>query len=542
MKNYLVLISLLIISINLLAQSHTESFSTCGKTFQITCEAQLDNSIKVTIKDGIKDSVKVQYSIWTRDMDVFSNFFQQHFSDSINVLDSCKNAEKNNWIAYGRQLLQNYLTSLQNTSPISGNLKLQDSVVLHGYYLNHKNDIDTVTTVQKYKVIRLQAEINEGYLENIVAYVGKKNKIIKFTLPFPIGMTSVSNFKKYSDRELYEFKSSPFVISEDSTKPDFFIFLGELIDYDYSLGQRRRDYSPKDTILDMQGNSSLTLHKEETKKLFEAHIFSDFQGLNENKPNGLIQTEIKKRININSIQYLSKRYLYWFFGSYGYFQYISPTVSISKLEQHNKKLLLSDLDSVRLNPGETDTSKFSRHYNRFANGLNLYQYQWFSAGTDFNLFYINNHELKYEIYLNIGARLGFTEVSDSLTTINSSGVKKTGFITQYTVTSFQAYPEIRFNFLPEERFSFSLSHKWIYYKLLSPTIQLTTFDPNNFSKLYYKSSTWLNTSELLMSIQMNPKTNSKVFGRIRFNWESGNIRNNFSQIQIGYSTYILGNK
>ena len=385
-----------------------------------------------------------------------------------------------------------------------------------------------LTSVKNYKVVRFQAEINDGYMEKIVAYIGNTNKVGKFTLPFPVGMTSVNNFKKYIQTRLYEFKSSPFVGSKDSTKPNYFIYLGELIDYDFYLGLRRRDYSSKDTTFDIEGGTSLTLHKEDTKKLFEAQIFSDFQGLNETNPNGLIQTEINKRININSIQYLSKKHLYWFFGSYGYFQYISPTISLYKLEQHNKRLLLSDLDSVRLNPQETDTAKFSKNYHRYANGLDLYQYQWFSAGTDVNLFYINNHELKYNIYFNIGARLGFTGVSDFLTTINSSTIKKTGFIHEYTVTSFQAYPEIRINFLPEERFNFSLSHKWIYYKLLSPTVQLAAFDPNIFLKLYYKASTWINTSELLMTIQMNPKTNIKVFGRIRFNWETGNVLTAYS--------------
>jgi hypothetical protein len=521
------------------AQSHTESFTTCGKTFTIKCEAQVDNSIKVSVTDGITDSSKVQYYIWTNDMEVFATIFQQRFSGSAGVADSCKTSEQKNWLAYGRKLLVNYLTSLQNTSPNAGIFKLQDSVILHEYYFDKNNKRQEAGTLKKYKVARLQAEINDGYLENIVAYISKDKKVMRFILPYPVGMSSVNNFKKYDSTELYNFQASPFKMRKADPARSF-IKLGELIEYDYFLGVQRRDYSPKDTLLDMQGGTSSTLHKEETKKLFEAHIFSDFQGLNESKPNGLIQAELNKRININTVQHLSPRPLYWLFGSFGYFQYIAPVVTVSKIEQHNKRLSLSDLDSVRLNPGATDTSLFNKNYHRFANALNLYQYQWFSAGTDLNLFYINNHERKYNIYLNVGLRLGFTEVSDSLTSIGSSGITKTGLLNQYTVNTIQAYPEIRINFFPEERFNFSLSHKWVYFKPLGPNVQLVSYDKNNSSKIYPKTSSWLNMSELLMTIQVNP--NSKLFGQVRFNWEAGNMKNNFSQIQVGYSTYILGNK
>jgi hypothetical protein len=168
------------------------------------------------------------------------------------------------------------------------------------------------------------------------------------------------------------------------------------------------------------------------------------------------------------------------------------------------------------------------------------QYQWLSTGTDLNLFYINNHERKFNIYVNAGFRLGFTEITDSLTSVSSSGITKTGLLNQYSVSTIQAYPEIRINFFPEERFNLSLSHKWVYFKPLSPTVQLVSFDKNNPLKISPKSDTWLNISELLMAIQVNP--NSKLFGKIQFNWEAGNMKNNFSQIQVGYSTYILGNK
>ena len=69
---------------------------------------------------------------------------------------------------------------------------------------------------------------------------------------------------------------------------------------------------------------------------------------------------------------------------------------------------------------------------------------------------------------------------------------------------------------------------------------MASSDRNDQTKLISKSKAWINMSEMLMAIQVNNK--SKVFGRFRMNWEMGNIKNNFSQLQVGYSIYILGNK
>jgi hypothetical protein len=535
MKQILIIVLGFLSLTNSNAQSHIETYSTCDSSFTIKCEPQNDNSIQVSILVG--NATKVKYNIWTDNMEVFAKAFQQKFKDSSGVSDSCGRADSSALLVYGRKLFLNYLASLQNISPNAGIFKVKDSLKLHQKYIDSTGKLVSAETDEKYKISRLQAEITDGYLENIIAYITNKNGLtIRFTMTYPMGMSSVNNFKKYFGREVYDLMSSPFVTST----PQFFITLSDLIDYDYYLGVKRRDYSPKDTVLDMQGNTSTTLHKEETNKLFEADVFTDFEGLNESNPNGLVQTEISKRININTVQYLSPKRLYFLLGSYGYAQYIAPVVSISKLEQHNKRLNVLDLDSVRLNPGSTDTSLFNRHYHRFADALALYQYQWFSGGVDFNLFYINNHDLKYNLYLNVGGRLGFTQITDSLTSISSSGITKTGLVNQYSVSTLQFAPQIVFNWFPEERFYFSISQKWMYFKPMSSMVQMVSYDKNDPTKIIPKSSTWINITELMMSIQMNP--NNKLFGRLRYNWEAGNGKNNFAQIQVGYATYILGGK
>lgn len=543
-KLYLLLLSgLIIFTTN--AQSYIETFIFCDRAFTIKCEPTYEKSIKTTIKEN--SSILVSYSTWSENTEIFAQNFLHHFLKVPDLTDECKN-KKEEILVFGREFLKNYLKQIPSVATVAGILRVQNSVSLYKTG-TVKGKWTPKRSFGKYKVLRLQTEIHNGYLENIIAYLDIDSHIFKFTLPYPAGITSEENFKKFKTKYLYQLESSPYEIKEKKTdsKKDgseieqYSILLGDLLDYNYALGQERRDYSPKDTAIDILGDFSLALHKEETKKILEAQIYSDFEGLNAEKPNGLVQAEITKRININTVQRLPLGFLYPLLGSWGAFQYIAPVASINKIEANNKYLVLSNLDMLRTAPGKTDISAFDSAYHRHANTLALYQHQWISAGVDLNLLYFNNHSLKYEIYLNIGGRFGLSAVCDSLTANNEKGkIATTGLVNNYSASTVQWYPEVRFNFLPEERVSFSISQKLVHFKTLSPVIQQITFKEDNPEVVHPKSSGRFGVSELLIGIRTNP--NSRLFGRVRFNWEQGNAKNNFAQFQVGYSTYILGNK
>ena len=310
--------------------------------------------------------------------------------------------------------------------------------------------------------------------------------------------------------------------------------------YDYKLEVDRRDYSPKNQSLILDGGTSKILYKAPTNKLFEAHIFTDFIGLNEDKPNGLVQTEVSKRINTNSVQHPINSFLSGLIKSYGIFQYIIPSVTFSKIEQHNKRLLLGDLDSIRNNPGANDTSKFNHNLHRYSTALDLYQHESFSAGWDGNILFFNNNDLKYSFDINFGVRFGITQVTDSVVSPTGNTGVKPNIVNNYSINTMQIYPEIILKFLPEERFNLGLSDRVIYFKPFNPNIQLLEYDKVDNAKIYTKKATWINSVQMLMTIQVNE--NSKLFGKVKFNSEWNNAKNNFAQIQIGYSTYILGNK
>ncbi|RLJ80575.1 hypothetical protein [Pedobacter alluvionis] len=539
-KIYSIFTLLLLISFSVFGQTYplTMELIVNGKSFPISCEPK-DGYIQVTIKDD-KDTELKKYVNYSQDIDAFATRFVQTFDTVCNLPDSVKKLEKDNWKTFANKLFNKFQLILQNKLPEAGLFSVKPYAKLYINYFNpDSNKFSLAKTDLRYKLVKIDAEISEGYLESIVAYVKfeKDEEPHKYILEYPVGMSSEDNIRNFNKYNLYEEKSSPY--AQKKTKV-FLLNLSDVISYNYRKEPGRRDYSPKDTSLnEMPGGTSIMLHKEETSKLFEAHFYSDFKGFNEEKPNGIIQVELAKRINTNTYQHRAPRFLYyWAYKSGGFFQYISPVATLSKIEQHNRKLNLHDLDSVRFNTGGTNINQFGNQYHRYANALSLYQYQWLSVGTDLNLAFVNNPGRKFHIYFNLGARFGFTDTIDSLTTINGTTITKTKFTKDISVSTLQVYPEIKIKFFPQEQFNFSIANKWIYFKPLNQVVQMVGFDRDNASILKPKNHAWLNTSEMLMTIQVNPK--SKVFGRFRMNWEIGNIKNNFSQLQVGYSTYILG--
>jgi hypothetical protein len=549
------------------SQTHSETFTACDKSYNITCELKAANKIKLTFVDGLNDSVKAVDSVTTTDMDQFAKSFRYFFLKFIGTADSgaCPIHDRDTTLlVYGRKLYLSFLAANTEDSntPTAGLFSVKDSAIVRVMLKFIYNKTLQPTTDNpygnlKYKIEKVSAEINNGFIENIKAYIQMADGLHYFSIPYPVGISSVGNFKQYHSRRLFDEQSPAYIrkISEKEVSRQvalhptanvirldsaFYILLSDIIDYDYYFGVDRRDYSPKNDTLVLLGGESRILHKESTDRLFEAHIFTDFVGLNEDKPNGLIQTEISKRINVNSLQYIAPNCIYWLAKSLGGLQYISPSITLSKIEQHNRRFILGDLDSVRFNPNLNDTSAYNHNQHRYVTAIDLYQYQSFSAGGDINIFYLNNHELKYNISLNFGARVGITPVRDSLTTITQNKIAKTGFVSDYSINFIEMCPQAIITFLPEERFNLSLSGQFMYIKPLNSLVQLVSTGKNDNTKLVPVKSSWLNTLEMLMTIQVNPT--SKLFGRIRLNSAVDNHQDNFAQIQVGYSTYILGNK
>jgi hypothetical protein len=117
--------------------------------------------------------------------------------------------------------------------------------------------------------------------------------------------------------------------------------------------------------------------------------------LDEQNNNGLIQTEIAKRLNLNT-----KRIR----RSFGVWAWMEPTVTLSKIEQHNRNLELT---------AKADSAKGHAHY--YASTLPIRQHEMFSVGLNTNIGYMDVPAIKTTFSLNVGANFGRTPLGpDSL--------------------------------------------------------------------------------------------------------------------------------
>jgi hypothetical protein len=528
-------ILLLLLTFSLYSKSQKKfstTYSLCNKHFNFLCIIGDNNTLSITMKvdGGNEETFELKRSDVQR-------FTQDISGKMLSKVSTCANSSLDA-LTFANELYANIAVSDVNET---GKFKAADFKVAPMVALYQQDTSGTYVTTRSYKVKKMQVEIADGFIENMqvtVADTAFPDDEKMFTNLYSIGISSRSNIKDFKKVHLYSLESPPFVREDDTSNS---ILMSELVNYTPVLALGRRDYSPGDMVFEIKGGQTIELEKENTNKLFQANIYTDFIGLREDKPNGLIQTEASKKINTNTVQYLVKSPLiYRFIKSWGYLQYISPVVTLSKIEQQNKYLILADLDSVRSASSSSDTSRLNKSLHRYSSALKLLQYQSFSGGLDFNLFVISNHDLKYNVCLNVGGRVGITPVRDSLTKMESNKPVRTGFVNEYTINTLQFYPSLSVSWLPEERFSLTLSDKLVYLKPLNNKIQLLGWDHNEQDKFIVKKGAFINIIELQMAL--NVSDNGKMFARMRLNSEFNQAQGNFLQVQLGYAINILGKK
>lgn len=589
-----ILIGLLLVNGTVTAQIIKESML-LGDTLvlHITVEKLANEMKKISFTKAanFKDSTH-QFEIKTDDRKTFITAFRYAIKESNYFTgETSFTAREQDIVKLGTELFDLILTNLNvdNTLPQAGLLQLHEQVPIYREIL-YKDSIgkkkiqrNTIKSSWPDSILRkltrlndatpiqssvrgAEVEVGNGFIQNMIIYIDVKNKngeVLKthpFVLPFPVGISAVENIRNFKNIQLYaidghyglaaKYKKAQTVDgdkvvqglpSADSSyhrvDSSYYIMLDDAISYFHNLGLERRDYSPQDTLVLLESGQRAILYKDRTSKLFETHIYSDISGLKESRPNGLVQVEIQKRINVNTKQH------HWYrnnlgnlFKSYGFCNYIMPSVAVTKIENHNKYLLLKDLSAAS---GLIDSSQFEKGLTKYAGSLDLFRYKWFSGGFDLNLIYLYNHESKFELTLNGGVRLNLTETADSLLTDSLGNELNFG---NRTIPTLQYFPELRLRFLPVEQFNFAISSRLLFSRTLSNEIYAVSSHNTTQDNILLRKTPIFNASELLMTINLNRKEHNKIFGRLIFNCDIRNPTDNFTQIQVGYSSLLFARK
>lgn len=479
------------------------------------------------------------------------------------------------------QIISYYNTT--NERPVVAEIKLKENLKVYNWKdCSNKKDVEFSN---KYlRNVKIEMSFYQGYIEKIEVSGDFDGNKVRFTNKYSIGISSKLNIEQLNYNRLYSFTKFKKIILNDASSNGvttisvpasaqfitkeilvekrydsianktidmyetikipvrdkqpvqyskfskekngckIFIYLGDAIDYDREIDINANDISPEPQKLILDENKvSSKLYKEESTKLFEAIVYSDFLGVfDEENPNGIIQTEVSKRFNLNTKRSDVTNGWFWqlifpplaISEGWGYLEYFDTKFTLSKIEENNKFLSPESITSLDSNNMEVTENYFSP--------LSIFQHRSFSIGGDLNLINLENQNSKLNMYFNTGFTYG------------RSGLKLDDNTEGQFINSFELPLEVKLHFIPEKRYGLQLSNKFSFFSILSSDIEnLSSIE----DKILVNKKSWLNTTEIMS--YLNTSSTGKLFIRYRFIHELENIKNNFSQFQFGYSFYIL---
>jgi hypothetical protein len=408
---------------------------------------------------------------------------------------------------------------------LAGELKLKRNTVAK----NNQNEIIENIVIQK-----VDMAFKDGFIDNIsvIATINYGAKSVQFTNAFPIGLSSKKNIDLLSEVSLF---SNHFEKSYQLKLTDF-------LTYNFQVNQNQYDYSPADTLLnvlfgDSEAVKIIGLNKHNKNKLFEYKIFTDLAGLNEDKPNGLIQIEASRKISLYT-RFVQQKF------PIGVLQYIEPTIKLNKIESKNAFLISKNADSFQVDSitqGGSTTAQYKTLRNRSLTTLDLYLYQQLSVGFNLNLMTFNNANTKVKFVLDGIVGFGRTRVRDSIsfvdTTYSPYLIKNTSQTPKTSaVNTINWGFEGKFTYSPDARYGLEIGAKYVNHYLAS-----LDFNQRNVSlQNALVADKYFNRGIFTSSIQLHKafKNDAKFFVKYAFNSQANNFKNNFSQFQIGYNAFL----
>lgn len=412
--------------------------------------------------------------------------------------------------------------------PLVATIKLKQEEI-PVYYDSVVDSVRNIPLVHPLKNIEVEISFFGGFIEKIQVNGAIENENYSFNNKYSIGISSTTNIQQLSDYALYSNERVFRDKNEGSQikllykneyqyskieKRSLLIRVDDVIRYIKKVDVNANDISPvpQTVILDKNKKES-KLYREESSKLFEAIAYTDMIGLfDEENPNGLVQLEVKKRFNLNTRRYDMP----WFYGLFppallfegvGVFQNVDVLFQYSKIEENNKFLVPQILES-----------------QQFYTPISLLQYRNFAVGGILNLMSFENQNSKINMFFNAGVLYGRTGVKLDVT--DAEGV----FYNNLEIP-FEASIQV----LPEKRVSFSFTDKLSWFETFNEGINIKSLEDGEL----VSKNRWVNSFNLDLMVDIS--TTGKLFLRYKLIHEWDNINNNFSQLQFGYSFYILKN-
>jgi hypothetical protein len=550
-KYILNLLTVVLLTVSLsrgLAQEYRESFRLNDNLVYTANSEKLESGdIKIIIQQLDDASNNTEFTATKLKLNSFIEIFTYKMKSFYPEMQNFSQLDKDRIEQYAKELFFRIsiesLLDGEEEAPVIGKLEITEVLTLwQGSNSDEKcaqNNESCKNTENCYcdkgeiTIEDVEMEVLDGFIETIKV-IGKGDgdktpKTFIFENQYGIGVSTRNNFRKFEKIALFD------AVQSDSS---YFIMLGDLFVFDYKLRHQAKDYSPKNGIYSSFGGKEIEFRKEESSKLFEFIVFSDFMGIENDNPNGLVQVEFAKKIPINTIRLQTWNCIakLGIGRGIGYAQYIKPTFLISKIEENNRYLTPNKDNTL-----ETDSLAIKTLNTTLSSSpLDFLSYQRLSLGLDWNLLFLDNPDGKFHAMVDLGFKFGRTLVRDSISVITSEGqIINSGIINDFGVNYFTFYPIGRIQLFPDERFGLTLSTQYQYFIPAFNNPELVTHSKDGVA--YSNDKRWIGSQEILCFWKPS-SLKGTVFVRWRFNHQIGNFTHNYHQLQTGISFYISNSK
>jgi len=344
-----------------------------------------------------------------------------------------------------------------------------------------------------------------------------EDTLFQFSNNAPIPFSVVKDFSKM--------KRGVWRINSANNK--YTINLADIIDYKFKTYNYSYGKNPSDQVVNLnEGTTEVPLYKERNFDIIKAAMFTDFIGVDDDKPNGLIQIEIWRKINVLSRRYGANMQS----TNVGFFTSITPLVTFSKIENKNRRIVVDNW---------TDTSSGILLQRPFVRTIQLVEHANFYAGFSLNTFLIAIPDFKTNIYFNTTFGLGLTSLQDSVRVLENGAIAAKSPI-NFNTNLIQWSGDITVRFLEDARFGLWLKQGINYlYSTNNQVAQIKA--ENEFLSSFdigSPASYWYLTTEVYANIKFSSA--SQMFARVRFHSQLGNINSNYFQAQLGFAFNIIG--
>lgn len=490
---------------------------------------QLENN---TISNLAIDSLSNRNKDFNRQSDSINNIIANLRHDTSTLKQQIKNLKQDtNTLIEQRKLLATTKDKLPTANVIKSYREgLQKLLRL---YKNYDSAHEAKSKMEKqildsgfFNIEKVSVQFERGHLERVQVWVQNRTggEDIYENI-YAIGFTSITNYSTFQNIRLFKRSSD-----------NKYIYLSDALPrYDNLLDLYTRDYSPADTVINNHISSSgpITLKKERNINLFESKIYTDLEGLNQDKPNGLIQIEIAKRFNLLTYRKQVGSYR----ADWSSLSYLNVFGALTKIEDKQKEFVLKNNNTI-VNGVITSPSYISN--------LDLRRYENVNVGFELNTFLYDFPAGKFTAYLDFGFRYGHTNLVDSIYTVEDGKPVSTNKAKQIdgnavTIT----FPKITFELFSQRRVGFCASYSYnkTYAFTNNQYKQVMSYEKSDLnSTVLEKKARGSHVGELFARIETNREGNGQLFFRTRLFWQQGDANTFFSQIQVGYNYNIIFKK